>query len=103
MRDDGSDGSVRGGGRAGARSEKHVGVPVQDVLIGMATIPRAVSEVPNVEEELRRTNEELLEAREFLENVLESSTEYSIIAKDLERRIMAWNRGAGRIYGYEAS
>ena len=64
---------------------------------------RAVSEFQNVQDELRRTNEELVEAREFLENVLESSTQYSIIAKDLERRIMAWNRGAARIYGYDAS
>ena len=35
--------------------------------------------------------------------MLESSTEYSIIAKDLDRRILAWNKGAARIYGYEAS
>ncbi|HET6398073.1 MAG TPA: ATP-binding protein, partial [Candidatus Thermoplasmatota archaeon] len=32
---------------------------------------------------------------------LESSTEYSIIAKDLERRILSWNAGARRNYGYE--
>ena len=69
----------------------------------MTTITRAVSEFANVQDELRRTNEELVEAREFLENVLESSTQYSIIAKDLERRIMAWNKGAARIYGYDAS
>jgi len=69
----------------------------------MANITRAPSEFENVQDELRRTNEELVEAREFLENVLESSTQYSIIAKDLEGRIMAWNKGAARIYGYDAS
>src|SRR5690349_25011635 len=37
----------------------------------------------------------------FLNSVLESSTEYSIVAKDLEGRILAWNEGARRIYGYE--
>ena len=50
-----------------------------------------------------RSHEELVEACEFLENVLESSTQYSFIAKDLERRIMVWNKGAARIYGYDAS
>jgi PAS domain S-box-containing protein len=69
----------------------------------MATSTRAHSEFANIQDELRRTNEELVEAREFLENVLESSTQYSIIANDLERRIIAWNKGAARIYGYEAS
>ena len=37
----------------------------------------------------------------FLNSVLESSTEYSIVAKDLEGRILAWNEGARRVYGYE--
>jgi PAS domain S-box-containing protein len=39
----------------------------------------------------------------FLNSILESSTEYSIIAKDLDGGILAWNEGARRIYGYEAS
>jgi PAS domain S-box-containing protein len=36
-------------------------------------------------------------------NVLESSTEYSIIATDLDGVILLWNEGARRLYGYEAS
>ena len=39
----------------------------------------------------------------FLETILESSTEYSIVAKDLDGTIVAWNEGARRIYGYEPS
>ncbi len=39
----------------------------------------------------------------FLDSILESSTEYSIIAIDLDGRIIAWNEGARRIYGYEQS
>src|SRR5579859_371920 len=39
----------------------------------------------------------------FLNSILESSTEYSIIAKDLDGTILAWNDGARRIYGYDAS
>lgn len=46
---------------------------------------------------------ELRDARAFLENVLESSVEYSIIALDLDRRIVLWNEGARRNYGYVAS
>src|SRR5678816_3693392 len=37
-----------------------------------------------------------------MNNVLESSTEYSIIAKDLDGKILAWNEGARRNYGYSA-
>ena len=69
----------------------------------MTTITRASAEIRRVQDKLRHTNQELVEAREFLENVLESSTQYSIIAKDLDRRIMTWNEGAARIYGYDAS
>jgi PAS domain S-box-containing protein len=41
------------------------------------------------------------EAVEFITNILESSTEYSVIAQDLEGRILLWNEGARRLYGYE--
>ena len=41
------------------------------------------------------------EAVDFIGNILESSTEYSIIGKDLEGKILLWNEGARRLYGYE--
>jgi PAS domain S-box-containing protein len=41
------------------------------------------------------------EAVDFITNILESSTEYSVIAKDLEGNILLWNEGARRLYGYE--
>ena len=43
------------------------------------------------------------EAVAFIGNVLDASTEYSIIAIDLEGRIVGWNEGARRLYGYEAA
>lgn len=43
------------------------------------------------------------ESRDFLQKVLESSTEYGIIAEDLERRIVLWNEGARLTYGYALS
>jgi PAS domain S-box-containing protein len=44
---------------------------------------------------------EAQEATEFLGNVLEASTEYSIIGKDIDGKIVLWNEGARRLYGYE--
>ncbi|MFI4972754.1 MAG: PAS domain-containing protein, partial [Hyphomicrobiales bacterium] len=41
------------------------------------------------------------DAASFIGNVLEASTEYSIIGADLEGNIQLWNEGAHRLYGYE--
>ncbi|MBI3945111.1 MAG: PAS domain S-box protein, partial [Armatimonadetes bacterium] len=41
------------------------------------------------------------DALDFIGNILESSTEYSIIGKDLDGKILLWNEGARRLYGYE--
>jgi PAS domain S-box-containing protein len=41
------------------------------------------------------------QAVDFITNILESSTEYSVIAKDLDGKILLWNEGARRLYGYE--
>jgi PAS domain S-box-containing protein len=41
------------------------------------------------------------EAVDFITNILESSTEYSVIANDLTGKILLWNEGARRLYGYE--
>jgi PAS domain S-box-containing protein len=41
------------------------------------------------------------EAVRFITNILESSTEYSIIANDIAGTILSWNEGARRLYGYE--
>jgi PAS domain S-box-containing protein len=40
-------------------------------------------------------------AANFIGNVLEASTETSIIGMDLEGNIQLWNEGARRLYGYE--
>lgn len=41
------------------------------------------------------------QAMQFITNVLESSTEYSIIGMALDGLIQLWNEGARRLYGYE--
>ena len=52
---------------------------------------------------LRRDPAPALPGKEsaFLRNILESSTEYSIVGKDLTGRIELWNAGARRLYGYD--
>ena len=41
------------------------------------------------------------DAMEFVETILEASTEYSIIVQALDGTILLWNEGARRMYGYE--
>src|ERR1044072_1005289 len=50
----------------------------------------------------RLTGRDVKEMSAFLENIFESSTEYSIIGKDLDGQILLWNEGARRLYGYDA-
>ena len=50
----------------------------------------------------KRTRE-LAEAHSFLNTVLDSSTEYAIIAIDKEGRVTLFNRGAELILGYKAA
>ena len=38
---------------------------------------------------------------EFITNILQSSTEYSVVGKDLTGKILLWNEGARRLYGYD--
>ena len=37
---------------------------------------------------------------EFLGSMIQSSTEYSVIVKDLDGGVILWNLGAQRLYGY---
>jgi PAS domain S-box-containing protein len=57
-------------------------------------------EIKRVVGEKDRESRRLVETTQFLNNVLESSTEYSIIAADIDGGILIWNEGARRNYGY---
>jgi PAS domain S-box-containing protein len=50
--------------------------------------------------ESKRVMGEFSATKQFLDNVLQSSTRYTIIGKDLEHRILSWNEGARRNYRY---
>ena len=71
-------------------------------LRGVFAVARDITEQKRLEEESLQQNRKLNEATGFLNNVLESSTAYSIIAEDLEGNILAWNEGARLNYGYTA-
>ncbi len=52
--------------------------------------------------ESKRVMRDFTETKNFLDNILQSSTKYSIIGKDLNHKILSWNEGAKRNYGYTA-
>ncbi|MDA8388382.1 MAG: PAS domain-containing protein, partial [Nitrospiraceae bacterium] len=52
--------------------------------------------------ESKRVMREFAETKNLLDNILQSSIKYSIIGKDLDHRILSWNEGARRNYGYTA-
>jgi len=52
--------------------------------------------------ESKRVIREFTETKNLLDNILQSSIKYSIIGKDLDHRILSWNEGAHRNYGYAA-
>jgi PAS domain S-box-containing protein len=45
--------------------------------------------------------EDIPEVLDFIGSILESSTEYAIIGHDLNGKIVLWNEGARRLYGYD--
>ncbi len=83
----------------------------QKVKERTAQLAAEIIERQRAEDEVRKLNDdleqrvvqrtaELAATTNFLNNVLESSTEYSIIAADLDGNILTWNEGARRNYGY---
>ncbi len=76
--------------------------------IGFLLISKDISNEMQFTEQLRKAKlfdsgivSNAQEAVDFITNILESSTEYSVIGKDLDGKILLWNEGARRLYGYE--
>lgn len=55
----------------------------------------------DLENTVKERTLELQETTNFLNSILAGSTEYSIIAEDLQGNILAFNEGASLIYGYK--
>jgi len=71
-------------------------------LKGIFATARDITEQKRLEEQSHKQSNALLEATNFLNDVLKSSISYSIIALDLDGNILIWNEGAKRNYGYTA-
>jgi PAS domain S-box-containing protein len=71
-------------------------------LRGVFAAARHNTDQTRLEEQIRQQNRELTETTTFMNSVMESATESSIIAMDREGLILAWNEGARRNYGYSA-
>ena len=68
---------------------------VRGNVLGVFAAARDVTESKRVMREFSAT-------KNLLDNILQSSIKYSIIGKDLDHRILSWNEGALRNYGYRA-
>ncbi|MFO8012950.1 MAG: ATP-binding protein [Phycisphaerae bacterium] len=80
------------------RSRDEVG-ELADAFRDMADHLRQMYE--ELERRVAERTAELSETTEFLDSVLNSATEYAIIATDTTWRILTFNEGARRMFGYE--
>ncbi len=90
-----------------------VGIPQHDEIGQLAlSFNRMAAQIQehtkNLECLVNQRTQELLESKEkykgistLLTNVLESSTEYAIIATDLQWKVLEFNTGARKIFGWE--
>src|SRR5207302_521185 len=74
----------------------------QGQTTGLTLIGSDMSEEERLEEQRAQQSREQSDTPAFLNNILESSTEYSIVAMDLGGSILTWNEGARRNYEYSA-
>jgi two-component system cell cycle sensor histidine kinase/response regulator CckA len=68
---------------------------------GVKRVP-AATDSGRLKKRVDSLTRELAETSSFLNDVLASSTGYSVIAKDLAGNILTWNEGARKNYGYSA-
>src|SRR3984957_18355772 len=87
---------------------RHTGGDLTEVLYNGSVYNDAAGRVLGVVATARdvtdskRLLRETSETKAFLDNILQCSTKYSIIGMDLDHRILSWNKGASRNYGYTA-
>jgi len=69
------------------------------------TLALSNEKIEALEQQARSFDQQIIgsseQALSLIRNILESSTEYSIVCKDLTGKILLWNEGARRLYGYQ--
>ncbi|EZH78826.1 ATPase [Ectopseudomonas composti] len=75
---------------------------VRDISAQKAAEARILELNANLEEQVSERTQELRKLNLLLNNVLQSASEVSIIATDLDGVIRVFNRGAERLLGYDA-
>src|SRR5579864_2270360 len=98
----------KSGERFTARVEVTLGRDANAHASGFLYISRDISSESRLAEDLRNATlfdpsimGSTEEAVDFVTNILQASTEYSIVGKGLDGTILLWNEGARRLYGYE--
>ncbi len=89
-------GEVPFAGMHGRRIYDYIFSPVfnaQQEVIAIAGTTRDVTE-------RKQTEDELKESRAHLSLMVESAKDYAIISMNLQGRVISWNKGAERIFGY---
>ena len=71
-------------------------------LVGFSKVTRDLTERKNLEDKLRKTNEELKESEERSRLLIAGVKDYAIFLLTPEGNIASWNEGARRLKGYEA-
>ncbi len=68
----------------------------------IANLPKNTLKMMQSLQEIFLGNEnELTDSDNLLKSILDSATEYAIVAVDLQKNIITWNSGAKKIFGYE--
>lgn len=74
----------------------------EQLLTELAELQQRIKIIKDIEAQHSRVEKALRETNEFLRNILESSSDISIISTDLQQNIIYWNSGAENIFGYKA-
>jgi PAS domain S-box-containing protein len=92
-----------GGGQLDAEIDVHGGDEIGTLAQSFREMQERLRALhAQLEHRVEERTLELREATDFLHSVLDSSTEYAIIATDMEWHVLTFNDGARRTFGYES-
>jgi PAS domain S-box-containing protein len=75
---------------------------LKDRAVEMTKLNQQLQQEITQKNNLKELEEELSDTNKFLTSILESSSSVSILSTDLEQNVLFWNKGAEKIFGYQA-